>query len=554
MGVPVVLKELVDALAVPPSAAQAWLVLPVALVLAYGALRLAASLFTECRELLFARVTQQAVRTAALQVFRRLHALSLRFHLNRQTGGITQDIERGTRGMLSLITYTLFNVLPTLVEIVLVLGYLAFHYDVGFTVIAAVALALYVLYTVWVTNWRTGLRRQMNALNARAHTCAVDSLINYETVKYFNNEAHEAARYDGNLRQYERAALRSQYALSVLNAGQALIVAAAVTMMLWYAADAVAARAMSLGDLVLVNAFMVQLYLPLNFLGVVYREIRQALADMERMFLLLKQHQEVTDKPGALPLAAGAGEIRFSGVDFAYEPERQILFDVSFTVSAGTTTAIVGPSGSGKSTLSRLLYRFYDVTGGVITVDGQDVRCVTQDSLRRAIGMVPQDTVLFHETIGYNIAYGRPGASGEEIVAAAKAAYIHDFIESLPQGYDTVVGERGLKLSGGEKQRVAIARMLLKHPRILVFDEATSALDSLSEQVVQARMKAAAKNRTALVIAHRLSTIADADQILVLDEGRIVESGTHETLLAARGAYWRMWVKQQRGEDAALTG
>lgn len=551
MGVPVALKELVDALAIAPDDARMWLAAPVSLVLAYGALKLAASLFTECRELLFARVTQQAVRQAALQVFRRLHRLSLRFHLNRQTGGITQDIERGTRGMLSLITYTLFNVLPTLVEIVLVMGYLALHYDIGFAVIAAVALAVYVLYTVWVTNWRTGLRRQMNALNARAHTCAMDSLINYETVKYFNNEEHEAARYDGNLRQYEGAALRSQYALSLLNAGQALIVAAAVTMMLWHAADAVAARAMSLGDLVLVNAFMVQLYLPLNFLGVVYREIRQSLADMERMFLLLGQKEEVTDRPGALPLAAGAGEICFSGVNFAYEPERQILFDVSFTVPAGTTTAIVGPSGSGKSTLSRLLYRFYDVGSGAITIDGQDVRSVTQDSLRQAIGMVPQDTVLFHETIGYNIAYGRPGASEKEITAAAEAAYLHDFIESLPQGYDTVVGERGLKLSGGEKQRVAIARMLLKDPRILVFDEATSALDSLSEQVVQARMKAAAENRTTLVIAHRLSTIADAGQILVLEKGRIVESGTHEALLAAKGAYWQMWMKQQKGEDAA---
>lgn len=551
MGVPVALKELVDALAIAPDDARMWLAAPVSLVLAYGALKLAASFFTECRELLFARVTQQAVRQAALQVFRRLHRLSLRFHLNRQTGGITQDIERGTRGMLSLITYTLFNVLPTLVEIVLVMGYLALHYDIGFTVIAAVALAVYVLYTVWVTNWRTGLRRQMNALNARAHTCAMDSLINYETVKYFNNEEHEAARYDVNLRQYEGAALRSQYALSLLNAGQALIVAAAVTMMLWHAADAVAARAMSLGDLVLVNAFMVQLYLPLNFLGVVYREIRQSLADMERMFLLLKQKEEVTDRPGALPLAAGAGEICFSGVNFAYEPDRQVLFDVSFTVPAGTTTAIVGPSGSGKSTLSRLLYRFYDVGSGAITIDGQDVRSVTQDSLRQAIGMVPQDTVLFHETIGYNIAYGRPGASEKEIAAAAEAAYLHDFIESLPQGYDTVVGERGLKLSGGEKQRVAIARMLLKAPRILVFDEATSALDSLSEQVVQARMKVAAENRTTLVIAHRLSTIADAGQILVLEKGRIVESGTHVSLLAAKGAYWRMWMKQLKGEDAA---
>ncbi|WAW09032.1 ABC transporter ATP-binding protein/permease [Oxalobacter vibrioformis] len=555
MGVPVILKELIDHLSAERSHPEVLLVFPVGLLLAYGALRLAGTLFTEFRELLFVRVTQRAIRTAALEVFRHLHALSLRFHLDRQTGGITQDIERGTRSILALITFTLFNILPTLVEIVLVLGYLALHYDIWFTVIAAGALLAYVVYTVLVTNWRTGYRRLMNELNSRAHTRAVDSLINYETVKYFSNEAHEAASYDANLQHYETAAIRSQYALSVLNVGQAMIVAMAVTMMLWHATAGVVEKTMSLGDLVLVNAFMIQLYIPLNFLGVIYREIRQSLADMERMFLLLKQDREVTDAPDATELNVKGADIRFSHVDFSYEPDRQILFDISFTIPAGTVTALVGHSGSGKSTISRLLYRFYDVTGGAISIDGQDLRRVTQASLRKEIGIVPQDTVLFNDTIEYNIAYGRPGATKAEVVAAAQAAYIHDFVESLPNGYGTIVGERGLKLSGGEKQRVAIARMILKNPAILIFDEATSALDTRAEQVIQAQLKEIAVNRTTLMIAHRLSTIADADQILVLDKGRIIESGTHQKLFDAGGAYYRMWmqqlIRQDKPENAA---
>lgn len=549
MGVPVILKELIDRLSVELSHPQTLLVLPVGLLLAYGALRLAGTLFTEFRELLFVRVTQRAIRTVALEVFRHLHALSLRFHLDRQTGGITQDIERGTRSILALITFTLFNILPTGVEIALVLGYLAFSYDIWFTVIAAGALLAYVVYTVLVTNWRTGYRRLMNELNSRAHTRAVDSLINYETVKYFSNEAHEAASYDVNLQHYETAAIRSQYALSVLNIGQALIVAIAVTMMLWHATSGVVEKTMSLGDLVLVNAFMIQLYIPLNFLGVIYREIRQSLADMERMFLLLTQDREVTDAPDAAALNITGAQIHFSGVNFSYEPDRQILFDISFTIPAGTVTALVGHSGSGKSTISRLLYRFYDVTGGAITIDGQDLRCVTQASLRKEIGIVPQDTVLFNDTIEYNIAYGRPGATKAEVVVAAKAAYIHDFVESLPNGYGTIVGERGLKLSGGEKQRVAIARMVLKNPAILIFDEATSALDTQAEQVIQTQLKEIAQNRTTLMIAHRLSTIADADQILVLDKGHIIESGTHQKLLDAGGAYYRMWMQQLIRQD-----
>ncbi len=550
VGVPVVLKHLVDAMTLKPGDPRALLILPVGLLLAYGALRLSTTLFTELREFLFARVTQRAVRTIALQVFRHLHALSLRFHLNRQTGGMTRDIERGTRGVGSLISYTLFNILPTLVEITLVLGYLVMHYDVWFSVITFSALVLYIAFTVIVTNWRTHFRRTMNDLDSKANTKAIDSLLNYETVKYFGNEEYEAKRYDEGLKHYESAAVRSQTSLSLLNTGQSAIIATAVTLILWRATVGVVDGTMTLGDLVLVNAFMIQLYIPLNFLGVIYREIKQSLADMERLFSLLDENREVADAPDAKPLVAHGAQVRFSHVEFSYEAKRQILFDVDFTIPAGTTTAIVGHSGSGKSTLSRLLFRFYEVNSGAITIDGQDLRAVTQDSLRHAIGIVPQDTVLFNDTIEYNIAYGKPGATHDEIVAAARAASIHDFIDSLPDGYRTMVGERGLKLSGGEKQRVAIARTLLKNPAILIFDEATSALDSKAEQAIQAQLKDIARNRTTMVIAHRLSTVADAHQILVLDHGRIVERGTHSALLAAGGLYAQMWARQQARADA----
>ncbi|MGX4644374.1 ABCB family ABC transporter ATP-binding protein/permease [Massilia sp. SYSU DXS3249] len=549
VGVPLVLKQLIDQLAIDPAHPQALLVLPIGALIAYGLLRLSTTVFTELREFLFARVTQRAVRTIALKVFRHLHALSLRFHLNRQTGGMTRDIERGTRGVNSLISYSLFNVLPTLVEITLVLGYLVVKYDKWFSIITAVALVTYIVFTVMVTEWRTHFRRTMNDLDSKANTKAIDSLINYETVKYFGNEDYEAKRYDQGLQSYENAAVRSQTSLSVLNTGQSLIIATAVTLILWRATEGVIAGTMTLGDLVLVNAFMIQLYIPLNFLGVIYREIKQALADMERLFGLLDQNREVADTPGAQPLVAKGARVEFSHVEFSYETKRQILFDVDFAIPAGTTTAVVGHSGSGKSTLSRLLFRFYDVNKGSISIDGQDIRSVTQQSLRAAIGIVPQDTVLFNDTIEYNIAYGRPGASHADIVAAARAASIHDFIESLPDGYKTMVGERGLKLSGGEKQRVAIARTLLKNPAILIFDEATSALDSKSEQAIQAQLKEIAKNRTTLVIAHRLSTIADAQQIIVLDHGKIVERGTHQSLLAARGLYAQMWERQLARPD-----
>ncbi|MGK5046669.1 ABCB family ABC transporter ATP-binding protein/permease [Janthinobacterium sp. GB4P2] len=560
VGVPLILKKLVDAMTITAAHPQALLVLPVGLLVAYGLLRLSTTLFTELREFLFARVTQRAVRTIALQVFRHLHALSLRFHLNRQTGGMTRDIERGTRSVGSLISYTLFNILPTLVEITLVLGYLVLHYDIWFTVITAVALVSYIAFTVLVTNWRTHFRRTMNDLDSKANTKAIDSLINYETVKYFGNEDYEAKRYDEGLQRYESAAVKSQTSLSLLNTGQSLIIATAVTLILWRATVGVIDGSMTLGDLVLVNAFMIQLYIPLNFLGVIYREIKQSLADMERLFSLLNENREIADTPEAKPLVTRGAAVRFAHVDFNYEAKRQILFDVDFQIPAGTTTAVVGHSGSGKSTLSRLLFRFYEVDGGSITIDGQDLRSITQDSLRAAIGIVPQDTVLFNDSIEYNIAYGKPGASKDAIVVAAKAASIHDFIESLPDGYNSMVGERGLKLSGGEKQRVAIARTLLKDPAILIFDEATSALDSKAEQAIQAQLKDIAKNRTTLVIAHRLSTVADAQQILVLDHGRIVERGTHPQLLAADGLYAQMWQRQQVNrddeaeEDDALAG
>ena len=548
VGVPVLLKGIVDALSPGQSAA---LVVPIGLVLAYGALRLANTLFTELRELVFARVTENAVRTVALQVFGHLHSLSLRFHLERQTGALTRDMERGTRAISSLVSFTLYSVLPTLVEIGLVLGYLVLNYDLWFAGITLGALVLYIVFTVLVTEWRTHFRRTMNELDSRANSRAIDSLINYETVKYFGNEAFEAQRYEETLRRYERARLRSQASLSALNVGQSAIIAVAVTLMVWRATVGVAEGRMTLGDLVLVNGFMIQLYAPLNFLGVLYREIKQGLTDLERMFGMLRADREVEDAPGAPALRVSHGpEVRFERVSFAYDAKRPILSEVDFTMRPGTVTAVVGPSGAGKSTLARLLYRFYDVGGGRILVDGQDLRSVTQHSLRAAIGIVPQDTVLFNDTLGYNVAYGRPGAGPAEVEAACRAAQLHDFIARLPEGYGTQVGERGLKLSGGEKQRVAIARMLLKDPAILVLDEATSALDTRNEQAIQGALRTAAAGRTTLVIAHRLSTVVDADRILVLDHGRVVESGTHAELLALAGVYARMWAAQaQQSEE-----
>ena len=549
VAIPLVLKDLIDGLTITSDRPASLLILPAGLLVVYGLLRLSTTVFTELREFFFAKVTQRAVRTVALKVFRHLHALSLRFHLNRQTGGITRDIERGTRGISSLVSYTLFSILPTAIEITLVLSYLALQYDLWFSIITVVALVSYITFTVVVTEWRTNFRRTMNELDSKANTRAIDSLFNYETVKYFSNEEYEAKRYDEGLQRYEQAAVRSQTSLTFLNTGQSLIIALAVTLILWRATLGVIAGTMTLGDLVLVNAFMIQLYIPLNFLGVLYREIKQSLADMEKMFTLLDQHREVADSPAARPLTIRQAELRFSQIDFSYEKNRQILFDVDFTISAGTTTAVVGHSGSGKSTLARLLFRFYDVDKGAILIDGQDIRDVTQSSLRSAIGIVPQDTVLFNDTIAYNIAYGRPNASQQDIIAAARAACIHDFIESLPDGYNAMVGERGLKLSGGEKQRVAIARTILKNPAILVFDEATSALDSHAEQAIQAQLKDIARDRTTLVIAHRLSTIADATQILVMAQGRIVERGSHVELLAKQGLYADMWERQQAPQD-----
>ena len=550
VGVPLVLKSLVDALALKPGDPRALLVVPVALLLAYGALRVSVTLFTELREYLFYPVAARVARKVALQTFEHLLALSLRFHLERQTGGVSRDIDRGSRAIHSLLNYFIYNIIPTLVEISLVIVLLASKFDVWFAGIALSALAAYITYTITVTEWRTHFRRAMNEQDSKANTRAIDALINYETVKYFNNERFEEARYDENLHRLEKASVKSQTSLSVLNLGQSLIIAVAVTLLVWRATLGVVEGRLTLGDLVLVNALMIQLYVPLNFLGVIYREIKQSTVDMEKMFALLGQHREIADAPDAQPLVVRQGTLRFEGVSFAYNPDRTILHDVSFEVPAGKTVAVVGASGAGKSTLARLLYRFYDVGGGRISIDGQDIRSVTQATLRAAIGIVPQDTVLFNDTVEYNIAYGRVGAGRTEVEAAARAAHIHDFIASTPQGYETMVGERGLKLSGGEKQRVAIARTLLKDPPILIFDEATSALDSANERAIQAELKSAAQGKTALVIAHRLSTVVDAHEIVVLEDGRVVERGSHPTLLALGGRYAQMWQLQQSGSDS----
>ena len=549
VGVPLLLKELVDTMNPPGGMlAAALLVVPAALLLTYGLLRLSTTLFAELRDLVFSKATEGAARSISLQVFRHLHALSLRFHLERQTGGMTRDIERGTRAVHSLISYSLYSIIPTLIEVALVLTLLAVKFDVWFAWITVIALVFYISFTVAVTEWRTQFRKRMNELDSTAHSRAIDSLLNYETVKYFNNEEFEARRYDENLERYRRAAIKSQTTLSLLNAGQQLIIAVGLVAMLWRATQGVVDGRMTLGDLVMVNAFMIQLYIPLGFLGVLYREIKQSLTDLEKMFTLMEREREIADRPGAPALSVQAGHVRFEKVHFAYDPARPILQDISFEIPGGKTVAVVGPSGSGKSTLARLLFRFYDVQQGRILLDAQDIKQVTQTSVRQAIGIVPQDTVLFNDTVEYNIAYGQPGASRAQVEEAARSAHIHDFISATPKGYEAMVGERGLKLSGGEKQRVAIARTLLKNPPILIFDEATSALDSANERAIQAELQSVAQNKTTLVIAHRLSTVVDAHEILVMEAGRIVERGTHAQLLAADGRYAVMWALQQSTE------
>ncbi|MEN9397337.1 MAG: hypothetical protein RLZ81_1867 [Pseudomonadota bacterium] len=547
VSVPLLLKELVDSMGTKAQD-NAVLVVPVALLVSYGLLRLCTTLFAELRELVFAKATEGTARSISLQVFRHLHALSLRFHLERQTGGMTRDIERGTRGVHSLISYSLYSIVPTLIEVAMVLTLLAVKFDAWFAGITLIALGFYITFTVVITEWRTQFRKQMNELDSSAHSRAIDSLLNYETVKYFNNEEFEARRYDENLERYRRAAIKSQSTLSLLNTGQQLIIAAGLVAMLWRATQGVVDGRMTLGDLVMINAFMIQLYIPLGFLGVLYREIKQSLTDLDKMFTLMEREREIADVPGARALTLTRSDVQFEHVHFAYESNRAILHDISFAIPAGKTVAVVGPSGSGKSTLARLLFRFYDVQQGRILIGGEDIKQVTQASVRQAIGIVPQDTVLFNDTVEYNIAYGKPGATREQVEEAARAAHIHNFIAATPNGYDTMVGERGLKLSGGEKQRVAIARTLLKNPPILIFDEATSALDSANERAIQAELQSVAQNKTTLVIAHRLSTVVDAHEILVMEAGRIIERGNHAALMAANGRYAQMWALQQSSE------
>ncbi|UCH47539.1 MAG: ABC transporter ATP-binding protein/permease [Betaproteobacteria bacterium] len=548
VAVPLVMKEIVDAL----DSSKQLLVLPLAFLLMYGALRLSTTLFAELRDVVFVRVTRRAIRRVALGVFRHLHSLSLRFHLERQTGGVSRDIERGTKGISTLLSYALFSIIPVILEFSLVAVVLLTRFDWTFTAVTFGAVIVYLTFTFIVSEWRMGIRRLANEIDSQTNTRAVDSLLNYETVKYFNNEEYEARKYDENLRDFEAADVRTEVSLGLLNIGQSVIIATAVTSLMILASQGVVAGELTVGDLVLVNGLLIQLYIPLNFLGMVYREIKQSLIDMDRMFRLLNEQREVEDKPGAPELDSRNATVRFEHVGFSYDPRRQILNDVSLEIAAGKTVAVVGHSGSGKSTLARLLFRFYDVDEGKITINGVDIRDVTQHSVRAAIGIVPQDTVLFNDTIFYNIAYGQPESSHEEVIGAAKAAHIHDFIVALPDGYQTAVGERGLKLSGGEKQRVAIARALLKNPPVLVFDEATSALDSRSERAIQAELDRIAANRTALVIAHRLSTVVDADEILVLDHGQVVERGKHRELLEAGGLYESMWRLQQEQAEHEL--
>ena len=546
VAVPLYYKRAVDALT---PHAPAIIVAPVALILAYSGLRVAGQLLGELRDGIFAKVAQRAVRSIGLATFRHLHSLSLRFHLDRQTGGLSRAIERGTAGIAFLLQFMLFNVLPTLVELAMVSAVLWRLYDAAFALVTLGTILVYIAFTVTVTEWRTKFRREMNERDTEANAKAIDSLLNYETVKYFGNEDHEARRYDAALARYERAAVKSQTSLSALNIGQGAVIAVGLTAVMIMAGEGVAAHHMTVGDFVLVNTYLLQLYLPLNFLGFVYRQIRQSLADIEQMVKLLQVEREIDDAPDAKPLPAGPGAIAFRHVGFAYDPRRPILEDLDFAVPPGRMVAVVGASGAGKSTLSRLLYRFYDVSAGAIEIDGIDIRKVTQASLRAAIGIVPQDTVLFNDTIRYNILYGRPDAGDAEMEEAARLARIHDFVTGLPDGYKTRVGERGLKLSGGEKQRVAIARTILKNPPILVLDEATSALDTRTEQSIQAALREVSRHRTTLTIAHRLSTVVDADEIIVLNEGRVAERGTHADLLARRGIYARMWAMQ--AEQAA---